>query len=84
MSSSKFIAFAAASVLAIGTLTATEARAYNPCERALQDVQEAEAAFQRWRRNNCVRNGECANDARGYMLLNRVFEARARASRACN
>ena len=41
-------------------------------------------SLRRLRRNNCVRNGECANDARGYILLNRVFEARARASRACN
>ena len=60
----------------------------NPASRANQIVASRRLywarSLRRLRRKNFVRDGECDNDARGYILLNRVFEARTRASRACN
>ena len=43
MQSSKFLAYAIAGVMAVGLFTTTESKAYDPCQRALQELQEAEA-----------------------------------------
>ncbi|SIQ15585.1 hypothetical protein [Solilutibacter tolerans] len=83
MQSSKFIALAVAGVMAAGLLTATESKAYDPCQRALQELQEAEAAWYRWMRNNCPRSGPCTNNERGHMLVDRVNIARAQVQREC-
>ena len=84
MQSFKFLAYAIAGVMAVGLFTTTESKAYDPCQRALQELQEAEAAWCRWMRNNCPRNGPCTNNDRGRMLADRVAIARTQVQRECN
>ena len=43
MQSSKFLAYAIAGVMAVGLFTTTESKAYDACQRTLQELQEAEA-----------------------------------------
>lgn len=63
---------------------ATAALAYDPCQRAQEDVREAENDVRRWVANNCNGNGSCSGNAQRFLILyQRVEDARARASRAC-
>lgn len=65
-------------------LMATAAAAYDPCERAQREVEEAEADVMRWYARNCPRVGTCSGSTRYLLVLgDRVKQARARRSRAC-
>jgi hypothetical protein len=65
-------------------LMATAAVAYDPCERAQRDVEEAEADVMRWYARNCPQVGTCSGSTRHLLVLGeRVKQARARRSRAC-
>ncbi len=71
-------------VATAAVLTPTPAVAYDPCQRAQQDVERAEAAVRRWYAENCPRSGKCwGSPAELFALGDRVQNARERRSRAC-
>lgn len=65
-------------------LMATAAVAYDPCERAQRNVEEAEADVMRWYARNCPSVGTCSGSTAYLLVLQeRVRDARALRSRAC-
>lgn len=65
-------------------LMATAAVAYDPCERAQRNVEEAEADVRQWYARNCPSVGTCSGSTAYLMVLQeRVRDARALRSRAC-
>lgn len=77
-------ALAALILTASGGLMTTAAVAYDPCERAQRDVEEAEADVRRWYARNCPDYGTCTGSTQHLLVLGeRVQQARARRARAC-
>lgn len=73
-------------VFAPALVAAAPAAAYDPCQRAIAEYQEAEDAVNRWLARNCRPGGsmQCTgNAARFNVLLDRYFAARANRQRQC-
>lgn len=62
------------------------AMAYDPCQRATQEAQEAEDRFWRWCANHDKRYGACTTPpgSRGAELMREWNEAERRRSRECS
>lgn len=85
MQTLKITTLLATALLVGGTMLAPEAKAYDPCQRAINDANETYAAWHRWMVNNCPMGtgGACRNNQRGAFLFNQFEEARGRVHRYC-
>ena len=71
-------------VATAGLFSATPAIAYDPCARASDRAEAADAAVMRWIRSHCTNNGSCyGNPAELQRLRERALDARAERARAC-
>lgn len=81
MMKSAILGLAAVSSL---TVMSAPAAAYDPCVRASERAEEADAAVYRWIRNHCNSGGQCiGNPAYFQRLRERALDARAERARAC-
>jgi hypothetical protein len=72
------VIFAGAATLAAPAL------AYDPCDRASERAERADAAVLSWIRSHCTNNGSCiGNPAELQQLRERALDARAERARAC-
>ena len=72
------------SLVSAGLFAATPALAYDPCVRATDRREAADAAVFRWIRSHCTNNGSCyGNPAEFQRLREAALDARAEQARAC-